>query len=102
MHVIHRTRGHCLLSMTAHELAVVEAALAAAGTVEAAQCCAALREAVSRVGVAEDWDVMNAWEDGGAVLVRAISVHGDPLDMSSEEARRFAAQIVKAADAADG
>lgn len=45
---------------------------------------------------------MDAWADGGSVHVRSISVHGDPLDMSSEEARSFAAQIVKAADAADG
>jgi hypothetical protein len=43
----------------------------------------------------------SAWADGASVQVRAISVFGDPVDMSTDEARAFAALINDAISEAD-
>ena len=48
-----------------------------------------------------DFEVMQAWADGCSVQARCISAFGDPADMSSGEARTFAARLVAAADEAD-
>jgi hypothetical protein len=46
-------------------------------------------------------ETAEAWSDAGAVQVRAISVSGDPVDMSADEARAFAASITRCAHEAD-
>lgn len=48
-----------------------------------------------------DFEVMQAWADGCSVQARCISAFGDPADMSSAEARSFAARLIAAADDAD-
>jgi hypothetical protein len=50
---------------------------------------------------ADSMEVAEAWSDGGSVQVRAISVSGDPVDMSTEEALWFAALITRCAREAD-
>ncbi|MGH6612183.1 MAG: hypothetical protein ACRECQ_18220 [Burkholderiaceae bacterium] len=45
-------------------------------------------------------DRLNAWFDGSAVCVVAISASGDPLDLSEDEAREFLAKLQLAIDAA--
>ena len=40
----------------------------------------------------------DAWSDGSSVQVICITAFGDPVDMSSEEARRFAEKILQKCD----
>lgn len=39
------------------------------------------------------YDTLSVWADGASVQVRAITVHGDPIDMGTEQAREFASEI---------
>jgi len=59
------------------------------------------REAIEAAPQGEDAEILEAWADGGSVQVRAVSVFGDPADLSSDEARDFARRILDAADKAD-
>jgi hypothetical protein len=47
------------------------------------------------------FDTVCAWADGCSVQARCISAYGDPVDMSSDEARDFARALASAADQAD-
>jgi hypothetical protein len=47
-------------------------------------------------------DRLDAWFDGSAVCVVAISASGDPLDLGEDEARAFLAKLQVALDAAGG
>ena len=38
-------------------------------------------------------DRLDAWFDGSAVCVVAVSAHGDPLDLSDEEVEAFVAKL---------
>ena len=40
--------------------------------------------------------LLTAWEDQGAVMVRALSVYGDPVELGETEAGEFAAQLARA------
>jgi len=51
-------------------------------------------------GTPVDESVM-AWADDGSVQARCIAPHGDPVDMSSGEARNFARLLITCADEAD-
>jgi hypothetical protein len=102
MNIIHRTRERALLSVTSEELEAIEQALAASTSSAAAQeCLARLRKALSSRPVSAEHDILNVCADGAAVLVRAVSVYADPVDMSSEEARDFAQRILDCASEAD-
>jgi hypothetical protein len=48
-----------------------------------------------------DIDSVATWSDGCSVQARCVSACGDPVDMSSAEARDFAGRLVAAADEAD-
>jgi hypothetical protein len=41
-------------------------------------------------------DRLDAWYDGSAICVVAVGTHGDPLDLSEDEARAFVAKLQKA------
>lgn len=46
-------------------------------------------------------EIVTAWSDGCSVQARCVEAYGDPVDMSSAEAREFARLLVTAADQAD-
>jgi hypothetical protein len=102
MNIIHRTREAALISVTSAELEAIEQALATSTSSTAAQeCLARLRKDLGSRPVLAEHDILNVRADGAAVLVRAISVYSDPVDMSSEEARAFAQRILDCANEAD-
>ena len=47
------------------------------------------------------YDCATAWADAASVQIRAISVFGDPVDMSVDQARDFAALVNDAITQAD-
>lgn len=47
------------------------------------------------------FEIATAWTDGGSVQIRCYSAYGDPVDMSSTEARQLAQLLVTCADKAD-
>jgi hypothetical protein len=50
---------------------------------------------------ATTFDAVTAWADGCSVQARCVSAYGDPVDMSSDEAREFARLLISCADTAD-
>ncbi len=48
-----------------------------------------------------DFETVKAWADGCSVQARCMSAYGDPVDMSSIEARKFAHLLIECADKAD-
>jgi len=50
---------------------------------------------------APTFDTIAAWSDGCSVQARCVSPYGDPVDMSSGEARDFAQLLVNCAEQAD-
>ena len=102
MNIIHRIRERALLSVTSEELDAIEQSLAAnTSSAAALECLARLREDLKSRPVSTEHDILNVYADGAAVLVRAISVYADPVDMSSGEARDFAQRILACANEAD-
>lgn len=84
MNIIHRIRESALLSVTSEELDAIEPALAANTSSAAAQeCLARLREDLRSRPASTQHDILNVWADGAAVLVRAISVFADPVEMGA-------------------
>ena len=45
-------------------------------------------------------DRLDAWYDGSAICIIAVGSHGDPLDLSEEEAERYIETIQAALSAA--
>jgi hypothetical protein len=43
-----------------------------------------------------DMEVCTAWEDHGGVMVKAITVHGDPAELGEAEAREFIQTVAAA------
>lgn len=41
-------------------------------------------------------EVARAWADSGAVMVKAISAFGDPVELGEEDVRRFAEDLASA------
>jgi len=102
MNIIHRIREAALLSVRSEELDAIEQSLAANTSSAAAQeCLARLRKDLASRPESAEHDILNVWADGAAVLVRAVSVYADPVDMGSEEARDFAQRILDCANEAD-
>ena len=102
MNLTHRTRDQALVSLSTKELGLIQQALARLDSPEAQQCLASLRSQAETRPVSDDLEFVDAWADGASVQVRAITVHADPVDMGTEEARAFARRILTAADVADG
>ncbi|HWA76842.1 MAG TPA: hypothetical protein VG937_31125 [Polyangiaceae bacterium] len=102
MNLTHRTRYQALVSLSSTELGLIEQALARLDSPDAQQCLASLRSQTETRTVSDDAEFVDAWADGASVQVRAITVHADPVDMGTEEARDFARRILSAADIADG
>jgi hypothetical protein len=102
MNIVHRIRERALLSVTSEELDAIEQSLAANTASAAAQeCLVQLRRELGSRPVSAEHDLLDVRADGAAVLVRAISVYADPVDMGSEEARHFARRILDCASKAD-
>lgn len=38
----------------------------------------------------------DAWADGGAVMVKAITAHGDPVELGEKDAQDFSAKLLSA------
>lgn len=47
-------------------------------------------------------ELVDAWADGASVQAICVTVFGDPVDMGTEEARRFAEQILESVREAGG
>jgi hypothetical protein len=91
-----------LLSLSSAEFGLFEQALARLHSSEAEQYLAYLRPQIETCSVSDNYELVDAWADGASVQVRAITVHADPVDMGTEEARDYARRILDAANAADG
>jgi hypothetical protein len=102
MNLTHRTEHHVLVSLSTRELGVLEQALTRRDSPDARECLASLRAQTATSLTANDTELVEAWADGASVQVRAITVHGDPVDMGTAEARLFAQRILDAAHSADG
>ena len=102
MNLLYRTRHQALLSLSTAELGLIKEGLARLGSSEAQQCLGALRAQIETGLETSEPELVEAWADGASVQVRAITVHADPVDMGTEEARDYARRIVEAADEADG
>jgi hypothetical protein len=102
MNVIARTTDRILVSLSKEELDLVRSALQTTSAIpghapnnreEVARRSLEILEQLdapcARQGCV---DVVEVWADGG-VQVRAITVFGDPVDMSDDEARDFADRI---------
>ena len=54
----------------------------------------------------EDQDIdreVRAWLDpGGGITIKAVTVEGDPVELSGVQARRLAELLIELADADDG
>jgi hypothetical protein len=81
---------------------LVEQALSHLGSPDARQSLASLRAQTETCPISDDPEFVDAWADDASVQVRAITVHADPVDMGTEEARDFAQRILAAIDVADG
>jgi hypothetical protein len=46
-------------------------------------------------------DDVRAWRDGGSFQLKAVTSSGDPVDLSGDEARRVAQELLALADEAD-
>ena len=102
MNVIRRTRERVLVSLTTAELDTVEQALARSTSSAAAQeCLAQLRSRLGELQISDDSELLDAWADGASVQVRAITAHGDPVDMGTDEARAFVERIREAVNETD-
>lgn len=99
MHVVAQHQDRILLSIGTGDLHVLIAALAGQSSTEAQRLLSQLQSELVRARQASE--LVEAWADHGSVQVRAITVHGDPLDLSEVEARAFAARILTAADEAE-
>ena len=49
----------------------------------------------------ETFETVAAWADGCSVQARCMGAYGDPVDMSSGDAREFASLLIRCADKAD-
>jgi hypothetical protein len=95
MNIVVRTGDRTLLSLATTKLEVIEQALDQSGASEAAKdCLARLREQLGSRPMSGGNDSVEVWADGASIQVRAITAHGDPVDMGSEEARDFARRIL--------
>jgi hypothetical protein len=117
MHLIRKTKQRYLVSLTPEELTGISNALnEVCNGVDIADAEFQTRLGYSRSRLtsilqqlgeafaaadANSMEVSDAWSDAGSVQVRAISVSGDPVDMSAEEALSFAALITRCAHEAD-
>jgi hypothetical protein len=101
MNLLLRNRDRALLSLSSAELSLVEDALSQMSSVDSRQCLASLREQLQTRPRSTDFEITEAWSDGGSVQVRAITVYADPIDMGTGEARAYAHKILTAADEAD-
>jgi hypothetical protein len=102
MNLTLRTQNQVLLSLSSAEFGLIEKALARLNSSESEQCLASLRAQIETRPVSNNDEIVEAWAHGASVQVRAITVHGDPADMGTEEARDYARRILDAAIAADG
>lgn len=101
MHVVAQHQGRVLLSFGADDFQALTEALAARATAEVRHKVLLARIRDALLGARQTDELADAWADGGSVQVKAITIFGDPLDMSSEEARAFAARISSAATQAE-
>jgi hypothetical protein len=117
MHLIRKTKQRYLVSLTPEELTGISNALNEVcngvdiGDAEfqtrlghpRSQLAGILHQLGEAFAAADadSMEVADVWSDGGSVQVRAISVSGDPVDMSTEEALSFAGLITRCAHEAD-
>ncbi len=116
MNLIHQNGHHFLLHTSKDELVGISNALnevcngidIADGEFHArlGLTCDETRDILAAVGsyldaAPGDFDTVTAWADGCSVQVRCVSAYGDPVDMSSEEARELARLLLSCADKAD-
>jgi hypothetical protein len=117
MNLIRKTKQHYLISLTPEELTGISNALNevcngvhiadAEFQTRLGHTRSELMNVLQHLGeyfAADNHDSMEfseAWSDGGSVQIRAISVSGDPVDMSTEEALSFAALVTRCAHEAD-
>jgi hypothetical protein len=111
MNLVLRTADRALLSMTAEELGTLSNALN--------EVCNGVhiddRDFQTRVGVDRDvalemlrriglaidapvssGEISQTWADNGAVMVKAITAFGDPVELSESESRKFAESLATA------
>lgn len=117
MNLIHKTKQRYLVSLTPDELTGISNALnEVCNGVHIADAefqtrlghpRSELAAILQRIGEffaadnADSMEILDTWSDGATVQVRAISVSGDPVDMSTEDALSFATQITRCAHEAD-
>jgi hypothetical protein len=46
------------------------------------------------------YESVNAWSEPASVMVRAVTVHGDPVEMSTSEAESFVSDLKAAIEQA--
>lgn len=115
MHTVLRTPDQALISLTNAEMLVLTDILRHAGHHrELGASEFRLRFGADRESVSELHDAMLAsarqqeletaevWaEPGCSVMLRVITVHGDPVELSAHEAREFAERLHKSIEAAE-
>lgn len=100
MHVVLHHLGRVLVAMGPEDLDIVKGALSAQRSHAPARALLEQLEA-EVAGAPSQPELAEAWADGGAVHVRVMTVWGDPMDLGSQEARRFAERILRAASDAE-
>lgn len=101
MHVVLRHLGRVLVAMGPEDLDIVKQALSAQRSHAPARALLEQLEATV-AGARSEPELEEVWADGGSVQVRVITAWGDPMDWSSDEARKFAERILRAASDAEG
>lgn len=100
MHVVLQHLGRVLVTMGPEDLDILKEALSAQRAHASSRALLERLEA-EVAGARSQPELEEVWADGGAVHVRVMSVWGDPMDWGSQEARKFAERILRAASDAE-
>lgn len=117
MHIVLRTKDRALVSLTAEELLLITHGLGQAtdqrdlGDAEFRRRFGGERAKVAALHGAllessperrQEIETAEVWaEPGRSVMLKAISVDGDPVELSTDEAREFAERLRAAIEASD-
>ncbi|MCY3003059.1 MAG: hypothetical protein NTV21_14750 [Planctomycetota bacterium] len=115
MHTVLRTPNQALISLTNAEMLVLTDILRHArhhrdlGESEFRlrfgadrESASALHDAMLATPRQQQLETAEVWaEPGSSVMLRAITVHGDPVELSEHEAREFAERLRQAIEASE-